>query len=180
MTQHLHINVPPLQQSSSASLNAAALFKTSSALRIDIMPAAASETLHPVEDLIGFRLRKAHQRAVDIFNAVMAQHGVTATQFTALAKLHEAGPLSQNHLGRLTAMDPATIFGVVGRLSKRGYVKQSVHQHDARLVVLSLTDEGKDAALAMREAIAEVSRRILAPLDDNERGTFMMLLAKMV
>ena len=64
---------------------------------------------------VGFNLRRANQRHVAIF----ARHvdGLTPTQFAALAKLHELGSLSQNKLGRLTAMDSATIKGVVERLS---------------------------------------------------------------
>ena len=46
---------------------------------------------------------------------------VTTTQFAALAKLAEQGPLSQNQLGRATAMDAATIKGVVGRLVRGGW-----------------------------------------------------------
>ena len=78
----------------------------------------------------------------------MGGFDVTPTQFAALAKLDDAGPISQNQLGRLIAMDPATIFGVVGRLAKRGYVRQSVDESDARVVLVMLTDEGRAAVTA--------------------------------
>jgi DNA-binding MarR family transcriptional regulator len=51
--------------------------------------------------------------------------------------------VSQNQLGRLTAMDPATISGVIGRLTTRGYVQASPDPKDARVVVLGLTPAGK-------------------------------------
>jgi len=38
---------------------------------------------------------------------------LTPTRFAAMAKLLEHGSLSQNELGRMTAMDIATIKGVV-------------------------------------------------------------------
>jgi Transcriptional regulators len=68
---------------------------------------------------VGFNLRRANQRHVAIF----ARHvdGLTPTQFAALARLFEQGPLSQNRLGRETAMDSATIKGVVGRLKAKGF-----------------------------------------------------------
>ena len=81
--------------------------------------------VYVLEDQVGFLLRCAHQRATEIFNAVMGGFGVTPTQFAALAKLDDLGSVSQNQLGRLTRMDPATISGVVGRLIARGYVRQS-------------------------------------------------------
>ena len=132
-----------------------------------------------LEDQVGFVLRRAHQRASGIFNAVMGEFGVTPTQFAALAKLHDLGAVSQNELGRLTAMDPATIWGVVGRLIKRGYVAQSVDANDARLVILELTEAGRAATLAMKEVAAEVSQRTLEPLSEAEAATFLALLQRL-
>ncbi|HKG84590.1 MAG TPA: MarR family transcriptional regulator [Beijerinckiaceae bacterium] len=132
-----------------------------------------------LEDQIGFRLRKAHQRATDVFNAVMGGFDITPTQFAALAKLDDAGPISQNQLGRLIAMDPATIFGVVGRLARRGYVRQSVDESDARVVLVTLTDEGRAAVARMRAVAAEVSRRTLEPLTAKEADTLLRLVAKL-
>ena len=138
------------------------------------------EAAHYVlEDQIGFRLRKAHQRATDDFNAVMGRFEVTPTQFAALAKLHDAGPLPQSQLGRLTAMDPATIFGVVRRLTARGYVRQSVHPQDARLAIVSLTAEGAAAAAGMVALARRVSDRTLAPLTAREAATLLRLVGKL-
>ena len=103
---------------------------------------ATRAAVYMLEDQVGFLLRCAHQRATEIFNAVMARFGVTPTQFAALAKLDDLGSVSQNQLGRLTRMDPATISGVVGRLIARGYVRQSTDIKDARLVMLMLTPVG--------------------------------------
>jgi DNA-binding MarR family transcriptional regulator len=132
-----------------------------------------------LEDQIGFILRRAHQRATGIFNAVMEKFSITPTQFAALAKLHDLGSVSQNELGRLTAMDPATIWGVVSRLTKRGFVAQSVDAKDARLVILELTEEGLSAAIAMKHIAAEVSRLTLQPLSADEQALFLLLLQRM-
>ena len=116
-------------------------------------------------------LRRAHQKATSIFNAVMGEFGVTPTQFAALAKLDDVGRVSQNELGRLTAMDPATIWGVVNRLIKQGYVAQSPDPDDARLVMVELTDAGRKATLRMKAVAAEVSRETLRPLPTRRRGS---------
>lgn len=128
---------------------------------------------------VGHLLRRAHQRNTEIFNAAMGAFSVTPTQFAALVTLLDRGATPQNQLGRLTAMDPATIFGVVGRLMKRGYVRQSPVSEDARLVAISLTPEGEAAARAMRAVAEEVSTRTLAPLAPAEAKSFLALLAKL-
>ena len=98
-----------------------------------------------LDEQIGFLLRRATQRHASVFSDLMIE-GLTPTQFAALAKLYECGPLSQNHLGRLTAMDVATIKGVVGRLLKRGYVKVAKDLADRRRSKISLTNEGERVA----------------------------------
>jgi DNA-binding MarR family transcriptional regulator len=141
-------------------------------------PQTAEAAGYILEEQIGFRLRKAHQRATEIFNEVMGGFDVTPTQFAALAKLDDIGPIAQNQLGRLVAMDPATIFGVVGRLARRGLVEQRIDGKDARLVLVALTADGQRAVARMKAVAAEVSRKTLAPLSPKEAETLLRLIAK--
>lgn len=140
--------------------------------------AAHRAAIYALEDQVGFLLRCAHQRATEDFNAVMARFSVTPTQFAALTKLDDLGAVSQNHLGRLTRMDPATISGVVGRLMARGFLRQSTDINDARLVMLTLTPAGQTAVRSMKGIAAEVSRRTLAPLKAAEASVLLQALAK--
>ena len=105
--------------------------------------AQARAAAYVLEDQVGFLLRCAHQRATEDFNATMGRFAVTPTQFAALSKLDDLESVSQNQLGRLTRMDPATVSGVVGRLIGRGLVRQSPDARDARLVLLALTPTGR-------------------------------------
>ena len=61
-------------------------------------------------------VRRAHQRATLCFQQVMAGEDLSPTQFAALATILKYGEVSQNHLGRMTAMDPSTISLVVRKL----------------------------------------------------------------
>lgn len=142
-------------------------------------PAAPGPQAYVLEQQIGFVLRCVHQRATEIFNATMNRHGVTPTQFAVLAKLDDQGSVSQNQLGRLTAMDPATTSGVVGRLIARGFVGQAPDAQDARLVLLTLTAEGRAAVAQMKVDAAEVSRRTLAPLSATEAAALLKTLDKL-
>ncbi|MEJ8573632.1 MarR family winged helix-turn-helix transcriptional regulator [Microbaculum marinum] len=132
-----------------------------------------------LEDQIGFVLRQAHQRATGIFNSVMSGYKVTPTQFAALAKLDDLGRVSQNELGRLTGMDPATIWGVVSRLVKQGHVVQSPDPDDARLVMLELTASGRTATAGMKAIGAEVSKETLAGFTDAETEQLISLLNRL-
>jgi DNA-binding MarR family transcriptional regulator len=144
----------------------------------DADPEARHAAGYVLEDQVGFLLRCAHQRATETFNAVMAEFSITPTQFAALAKLDDLQAVSQNQLGRLTAMDPATISGVIGRLTTRGYVQASPDPKDARVAMLGLTPAGKAAITAMRAVAADVSRKTLEPLTADEAAALVTALAK--
>ena len=103
---------------------------------------ATDDTSRPylLDEQVGFLLRQVSQRHAAIFSAHMGPE-VTPTQWAAMAKLLETGPCSQNLLGRLTAMDAATIKGVIDRLTKRRLTETSADPEDARRVVV-----GTDAA----------------------------------
>lgn len=131
-----------------------------------------------LDDQVGYWLRRAHQRSTGIFHDVMAGFDVTPTQFAALARIDDMGVVSQNELGRLTAMDPATIYGVVTRLIKRGLVEQRADEADARLVLLSLTDAGRGAVAAMKTTAGDVSKRTLAPLSPADQRVLVALLKR--
>ena len=136
-------------------------------------------TAYCLEDQVGFLLRKAQQRATEHFNTVMAPFAVTPTQFAAMAKLDDLGPTSQNLLGRLTAMDPATIFNVVGRLARRGWVSLLPDAKDARLVNVALTPDGSEAIAAMKTMAGDVSRQTLKSLSEAEAKDFLVMIAKL-
>jgi DNA-binding MarR family transcriptional regulator len=125
----------------------------------------------------GFLLRKAQQRHLSIFSSLMAE-GLTAQQFAALVKLAEAGPSSQNSLGRQTAMDNSTINGVVKRLTQRGLVEKFPSDEDHRLHMLRLTDEGMRVHERVLPLAIEITRLTLAPLGRGEQTTLLRLLRK--
>ena len=78
------------------------------------------DPVYRLDEQVGYLLRRVNQRHLAVFAGVIPE--VTTTQLAAIAKLAELGPLSQNQLGRATAMDAATIKGVVGRLVQRRLV----------------------------------------------------------
>lgn len=134
---------------------------------------------YQLEEQVGHLLRRAHQRATQIFIETFADAGLTPTQWAALARLAEEGGASQNHLGRLTAMDPATVQGVIQRLEKRGLIDREPDPDDRRRTRLKLTPEGLNLVARHSATGARVSAATLAPLSDTEAATFLELLRKL-
>ncbi|HZR73996.1 MarR family winged helix-turn-helix transcriptional regulator [Bradyrhizobium sp.] len=131
-----------------------------------------------LDEQIGFILRQVSQRHAVIFARDIGAD-LTPTQWAALAKLAETGPCSQNRLGRLTAMDVATIKGVIDRLTARGLTETSPDPEDGRRLRVSLTRAGQQLAEKVAANAFAISRETLAPLDVRERELFVELLSKL-
>lgn len=123
-------------------------------------------------------VRRVHQRATLCFQQVMAGEALSPTQFAALATILKVGEISQNHLGRLTAMDPSTISLVVRKLLKEKLVYRSSSDTDQRLTILRLTDEGVRYTIDRLRRSVEVGERLLAPLNKAEQAMFLDLLGR--
>ena len=129
-----------------------------------------------LDEQIGFILRQVWQRHATIFAREIGIN-LTSAQWAALAKLTETGP--QNLLGRLTAMDVATIKGVIDRLTARGLTETSPDPEDGRRLLVSLTRAGQQLAEKAAPNALAITRETLAPLDAKERETLMALLNKL-
>ena len=132
-----------------------------------------------LEAQIGHLLRRAHQRATSIFQAEIGDGNVTPTQFAALVRLMEEGETSQNHLGRLTAMDPATIQGVIRRLVERRLIESRPDPDDRRRMLLRLSSDGRDLVARLLPNGPRVSAETLAPLNAEEQRTLLALLRRL-
>ncbi len=133
---------------------------------------------YELDDQVGFLLRRAHQRHVALFQGGMAAADLTPTQFTALVRIVMLGRVTQNHLGRLCAMDPATIQGVVRRLMVRNLMTRLPDPADRRTVVLAPTPAGQTLAAGAIPAARAITEATLALLRPDERRQFLHLLRK--
>jgi DNA-binding MarR family transcriptional regulator len=137
-----------------------------------------SKSSYVLDEQVGFILRQVWQRHSSIFSRDIGTN-LTPTQWAALSKLAETGACSQNQLGRLTAMDVATIKGVIDRLTARGLTETSQDPEDGRRLLVTLTRAGQQLAEKVAPNALAITRETLAPLDGKEREMLMALLNKL-
>ena len=97
-----------------------------------------------LDDQVGYLLRRVTQRHLAIFSEHIPE--LTTMQFAVLVRLHQGGPMSQNHLGRAASMDAATVKGVVGRLEALGLVARRADPADKRRLTVEITPATRCAA----------------------------------
>jgi MarR family transcriptional regulator, lower aerobic nicotinate degradation pathway regulator len=136
------------------------------------------ESGYVLEAQIGHLLRRAHQRHCAIFQEKIGDAQLTPLQFATMVKLRDLREVSQNQLGRLTAMDAATMQGVIKRLAARGLIARRPDPDDRRRLILNLTPEGEAAIDAAIARGTEISRLTLATLSPADQRTLLALLAR--
>lgn len=146
----------------------------------DQTPTADDATGDPyvLDAQIGYLLRLANQRHALIFQ----EHSIldlTPTQFSAMIRLVDEGECSQNELGRRTAMDVATIKGVVDRLRTKGLVSLKPDPNDKRRTTISPAGSEADLRGRLHGMGRTITEQTLAPLTRSERATLLRLLSRL-
>jgi len=132
-----------------------------------------------LENQVGHLLRRAHQRHTAIFQANVGEEQLTPLQFAALMKLADVGETSQNQLGRRTAMDAATMQGVIKRLISRGLLNRRPDPNDRRRLLLTLSAAGEKMVDGVRDIGFRITDQTLEPFSRAERETFIKLLRRL-
>jgi len=140
-------------------------------------PGEAAPEAYRLEEQVGFVLRLAAQRHAAIFQAQSLMK-LTPTQFSALIRIAEEGECSQNRLGRLTAMDAATIKGVIDRLREKALVALKRDSGDKRRMMIALTPKAAAMIPQLHAAGHAITGATLAPLSAKERARLLKLLKK--
>jgi DNA-binding MarR family transcriptional regulator len=132
------------------------------------------------KEQVGHLLRRNYQRHLAIFQAVAPDKQLTSVQFVALCAISDYGPSSQVELVNSTAIDQATIRGIISRLAERKLIKLSADPSDKRKVVASLTNQGRQLLSTMVPSAQRISVETLAPLNPAEREALIFLLRKLM
>jgi DNA-binding MarR family transcriptional regulator len=136
-----------------------------------------TEIGYKLEDHNAHLIRLAHQRATALFQKAFEGYSVTPTQSAVLATLLRYGAMSQNNLGRLTAIDTATLSPMMRRLQDFGFIERIPSDEDQRVNLVKLTEKGVDFALEVLPIAKRVSDEVLAPLKPRDRQRFLEMLS---
>jgi len=135
---------------------------------------------HIIENQIGYLLRRANQRHTAIFQKQIGIAELTPAQFIILAKLDDVEQTSQNELGRLTGLDPATTQGVIQRLIERSMVLSHSIEADRRRKILNISAQGKKVLDEAYESADRITEDMLSPLTPVEQSNLLQLLKKLL
>jgi DNA-binding MarR family transcriptional regulator len=144
-------------------------------------PAAAGHADdYRLDDQAGYLLGAAFAKAHGNLRRRIAEFDVTPPQHAVIMRLHQHGEVSQNSLGRMAGMKPATIHGIVRRLKARGVAASRPDPNDGRLHVVTLSPAGRALAHELASRSLDATAATVAPLSAAERTSLMAMLRRML
>ena len=110
-----------------------------------------------------FALRQAARHVTQIYERHLGQVGLTAAQFTILARLARTPTLTMLDLADAMVMERTTLVRAMKPLQRDGLVVAEAAEHDGRTFLFSLTKQGEatfdQAAVAWRSAQDEFEEK---------------------
>jgi DNA-binding MarR family transcriptional regulator len=139
-----------------------------------------ADTLAQVYQRPGFKIRRCHQIAVSIFMDECARFSLTTTQFSLMMAVKQLPGVDQAALSRVVGLDRSTTATVIDRMVKRGIIRRVPHPGDRRKNRITLTESGEQLLRDVQPAADRARERLLEPLQEDERQTFLSLLQRIL
>ncbi|OZI71114.1 MarR family winged helix-turn-helix transcriptional regulator [Bordetella genomosp. 12] len=119
-------------------------------------PTAPSSLL--LDDQLCFALHSTTLAMNKVYRKLLAQLGLTYSQYLVMMVLWEQDGLTLSDIGKRLFLDSATLTPLLKRLESAGLLRRERGAHDERQVIISLTEAGralKSQALAVPKGIAQ-------------------------
>ena len=97
-----------------------------------------------LENQLCFRLYSASKEIVRRYKPFLDPLGLTYTQYIAMMAIWSAESMSVKELGAQLGLDSSTLTPVLKKLQSDGYITRERSTEDERVMIATLTDEGRD------------------------------------
>jgi DNA-binding MarR family transcriptional regulator len=148
---------------------------------------AASDRVPParlgrLSDQVGYLLR----RASNVFTSHWAlqfareEMSITPVQCGMLILVDENPGLTQIELARLLKVEGSTLWQLVDRLLKLGFIRRRRVPDDRRAFAIHLSQAGRKALQRIERGLRQHQRALLACLSEAERASLTAMLTRVI
>ena len=130
-----------------------------------------------LDAFLPYRLTLVSQRVSARFAAIYgARHGLDRAEWRVLAHLAAAEPVSVREIFARVAMDKSKVSRAASRLELTGLIAKREDPRDRRLVVLTLTEQGRAVLADLLPLARDFEERLLARLRPDDRAALDRIL----
>ncbi|MCP4199262.1 MAG: MarR family transcriptional regulator [Proteobacteria bacterium] len=128
-------------------------------------------TLDPIEAVE--ELAQELMRQLDLLSGSKVQEDISYGQYKVISVIHNQGPISVGNLGRYVGSAQSTTSEMVARLTKAGLVTKVRGPYDGRVVMVELTDQGRQLMKRRRKRVKEAYQNLFSKLSGGERDSLV-------
>lgn len=114
----------------------------------------------------------------DISQTMLALYEGRSSQKRVLIILSDSGDISQRELTVRLGIKPASVSELLARLEDNRMVTREASKADRRIQIISLTDEGRELAAALKSQRQKRHERMFDALSDDELKSFLSYLER--
>ena len=141
---------------------------------------AFAETDSELFERPGHLIRRCYQIIVALYLKEVEDVGLTQLQYLVLRMIKRHPRQSQRWLGESAGLDRTTVGWIVANLAAKGLLRRDTDAADRRHKRLEITPKGLEKLELVEPGVKRVQRRIVAPLEPEERKNFVLYLQKIV
>ncbi|RCW54647.1 MarR family winged helix-turn-helix transcriptional regulator [Halanaerobium sp. ST460_2HS_T2] len=123
-----------------------------------------------LENQICFPLYALSRKVIQLYKPLLDKYNLTYTQYIIMLVLWEEEKISIKELGEKLYLDSGTISPVVKKLVKQGLLEKFRFKEDERIVMVKLTEKGKE----MKEEIVEIPEKLYRNFEGNKEALFQL------
>lgn len=127
---------------------------------------------HPEQPLALYLVKRLELVIRALLDDALRPMGLTTLQYTALTVLETRGPTSSAQLARRAFLRPQTMHEMVLTLEKRGYIGRTAAEDNKRVLLATLTPEGRGVLARCAPVVRQLEDSLLEGLSPAERAGF--------
>jgi DNA-binding MarR family transcriptional regulator len=129
---------------------------------------SANDPIDRIEELAQDLMRR-----LDLLGGSKVHEDISYGQYKVISVIHHQGPISVGNLGRLVGSAQSTTSEMVARLTKAGLVNKVRGPYDGRVVMVELTDQGRQLMRRRRKRVREGYHAMFEKLGPLDRDGFV-------
>lgn len=123
-----------------------------------------------LDNQICFPLYALSRKVIQLYKPLLDKYNLTYTQYIVMLVLWEEDRISIKEMGEKLFLDSGTISPVVKKLVKQGLVEKYRFKEDERIVMIKLTDKGRE----MKEEIVEIPEKLYRNFEGDKEALFQL------
>ena len=119
-----------------------------------------------------------HFRCLDAAAASQPHGELTIPEVHVIEFLGDKGGCMMREVAEFLLVAVNTVTTIIDKLEQKKLVRRERDDSDRRIVMVQLTDKGKEAYRGISELRLEACRTLLTPFNEDEQDIFMVLMRK--